>query len=179
MSGRSRGSTDTDFTAARLVARANRELANGLGNLVNRTVTLTHRYPLEPLPAVNRNSVSALTAAAALPDRIDNALARFDFRAATDAIWEVVLTGNRTLEHERPWELGRHPTDPTIRARLNTVLAALVDACRTLAEECTPFIPDGAAQLLRQLGTGTRPGPVGPTFALLNTSTPDPITIAS
>ena len=89
----------------------------------------------------------ALTAAAALPDRIDDALARFEFRAATDAIWQVVLAGNRTLEHERPWELGRRPNDPVIRARLNTVLAALVHTCRILAEQCTPFISDGAARL--------------------------------
>jgi methionyl-tRNA synthetase len=173
------GSTDTDFTATRLVQRANRELANGLGNLVNRTVSLAHRYPLATLPAVDHNSVPAFTAAAALPDRIDDALARFDFRAATDAIWQVVLAGNRTLEHERPWELGRRPNDPVIRARLNTVLAALVHTCRILAEQCTPFIPDGAARLLRQLGTGTQLGPVGPPFARLDTSTPNLITNAS
>jgi methionyl-tRNA synthetase len=123
--------------------------------------------------------VPAFTAAAALPDRIDDALARFDFRAATDAIWQVVLAGNRTLEHERPWELGRRPNDPVIRARLNTVLAALVHTCRILAEQCTPFIPDGAARLLRQLGTGTQLGPVGPPFARLDTSTPNLITNAS
>jgi hypothetical protein len=53
------------------------------------------------------------------------------------------------------------------------VLTALVHRCRILAEQCTAFIPDGAAQLLRQLGTGTQPGPVGPTFAPLDTSTPN------
>ena len=170
---------DTDFTAARLVQRANRELANGLGNLVNRTVSLAHRYPLATLPAVDHNSVPAFTAAAALPDRIDDALARFEFRAATDAIWQVVFAGNRTLEHERPWELGRRPNYPVIRARLNTVLAALVHTCRILAEQCTPFIPDGAARLLQELGTVTQLGPVGPPFARLDTSTPNLITNAS
>ena len=147
---------------------------------MNRTVSLAHRYPLATLPAVDHNSVPAFAARRPrCPTGSTTHCARFDFRAATDAIWQVVLAGNRTLEHERPWELGRRPNDPVIRARLNTVLAALVHTCRILAEQCTPFIPDGAARLLRQLGTGTKLGPVGPPFARLDTSTPNLITTAS
>src|SRR5262249_11943628 len=73
---------DTDFTTDRLVHRADTELANGLGNLVNRTLTLVHRRAggrVAPPPALDGTW-------ARLPERVDRALARFDLRAATGAL---------------------------------------------------------------------------------------------
>ena len=165
---------DTDFTVPRLVERANRELANGLGNLVNRTVSLVHRHRIaiaaEPLRAAAH--LGALRAAAAdLPGRIDDALHRFDFRAATDAIWAVVAEGNRAIEREQPWRLAGRPDDAAARARLDAVSGALVHACRVLAAECAPFLPDGADRLRAQLGHGAQVGQAGPTFARLPVDT--------
>jgi methionyl-tRNA synthetase len=141
----------------RLVQRADRELANGLGNLANRTVSLVHRYGWRP--DSDPGPLADLTAAArALPVRIDEALGRFDFAAATAAIWDLVQCANRAVERERPWELAHR--DAT--ARRDGVLAALVHACRVMATECAPFIPDGAQRLRGQLGTGASVGPVGP-----------------
>lgn len=154
------GGADTDFTVARLVQRSDRELANGLGNLANRTVSLVHRYGRRP--DSDPDAVADLTAATrALPARIDDALGRFDFAAATAAIWDLVQCANRAVERERPWELARR--DAT--ARRDGVLAGLVHACRVLAAECAPFIPDGAQRLRGQLGAGASVGPVGPAFA--------------
>jgi methionyl-tRNA synthetase len=166
------GNTDTDFTVPRLVDRANRELANGLGNLVNRTVSLVQRCKLQRLNAAELDTVPtslgpALGAAAALPARIDGALARFDFRAATDAIWDVVAAANRAVDAERPWELARRDA---AAARLQVVLSALVTVCRAVSTECAPFIPDGAGRLRRQLGAGASVGPVGPAFLRLDGS---------
>ena len=98
---------DTDFTVPRLVERANRELAHGLGNLVNRTVSLVHRHRIAI--AAERTGGRAPRGAApgggrpAGPDR--RRADRFDFRAATDAIWALVAAGNRAIERERPWQL--------------------------------------------------------------------------
>jgi methionyl-tRNA synthetase len=142
---------DTDFTEARLRTRADTELANGLGNLVHRVLTLAHRFragriaPAAPLATV-----------ATLPARIDAALARFDFRAATAALLDVVAEANRFVEHTRPWTL--------TGAELDEVLATAVHTCRTLATELSPFLPDGAARLSGQLGDADTVSPPTPVF---------------
>jgi methionyl-tRNA synthetase len=146
---------DTDFTAQRLVARADRELANGLGNLVNRTITLVHRTRDGRVAPAG----DGVGGAALLPGRIDRALARFDPRAATDALWAVVEEANRLVETARPWQLtGRD---------LDAVLSTLVYTGRTLATELTPFLPGAAARLRDQLGTGEHVGRPVPAFPRL------------
>ncbi|MEU4426154.1 methionine--tRNA ligase [Actinoplanes sp. NPDC024001] len=118
---------DTDFTEQRLLTRYHQDLANGLGNLVSRTAALARRRPeLEPGEPLGAD----------LPDRIDGALADFDFRAATGAITDVVAEANRFAEQERPWELA----DP------DPVLARLVATCRLLTHELAPFLPAAAAR---------------------------------
>lgn len=148
---------DTDFAVTRLVERADRELANGLGNLINRTVSLVHRYR-------DGRVSDRPPAPSTLPGQVDAALARFDLRAATDAIWRAVEHGNRLVERERPWELAR---DSAAAGRLDTVLATLVHLCREVAKECRPFVPEGAARLATQLSRGATVGPTGAAFARL------------
>ncbi|MCA2217739.1 methionine--tRNA ligase [Jidongwangia harbinensis] len=150
---------DTDFTTARLVHRADSELANGLGNLVNRTLALVHRYRGGRVPATG----AVPAGCAGLPDRIDRALAGYDFRAATDALQAAVDAGNRLVEAERPWELARAGAAD----RLDAVLGTLVRLCRLLTAELEPFLPAGAARLRGQLRDGDRVGPAEPVFARL------------
>jgi methionyl-tRNA synthetase len=126
---------DADFREELLVARAN-ELADGLGNLVNRTVALAAREA--PAPAGVR-----LPEAEALPGAVDAALRGFDLRAAAAAVWEVVAAGNRFVAATRPWELDG--------ARRDDVLGALLDACATIAHELEPFLPAAAGRIRRVL----------------------------
>ncbi|MGC9671217.1 methionine--tRNA ligase [Planosporangium sp. 12N6] len=162
---------DTDFTEERLVHRYDLDLANALGNLVNRTLALVHRYRdghvPESLPLAGAARLTSVCAA--LPGRIDRALRDFDFRAATDALWSVVDAGNRYVEAERPWELARaHAAgDREAGARLDAVLADLVRACRVLAGELRPFLPTGAQRLRGQLLAGDRVGRPQPAFPRL------------
>jgi methionyl-tRNA synthetase len=147
---------DTDFTVERLVSRANSDLAGGLGNLQHRTLTLIHKHRHGQVSAPGsptRLGTELVTGCQALPHRIDQALARFDFRAATGAIWSVVQAGNRFAETERPWELARRAAagDHAASSRLDEVLGILTGACRALATELGPFLPGGAAALGRQL----------------------------
>ncbi|SDT14329.1 methionine--tRNA ligase [Actinoplanes derwentensis] len=148
---------DTDFTVDRLVHCADRDLANALGNLVHRTLSLVHKYRAGRVPLVSGTC-------AGLPARIDRALDAYDFRAATTAIGDVVDDANRLVDAEQPWRLARAGDT----ARLDGVLGGLVDTCRVLAGELRPFIPDGAERLRRQLGHGTQVGwpvPVFPRWA--------------
>src|SRR5262249_44407889 len=137
---------DTDFTAARLVTRANSDLANGVGNLQNRTLTLVyrHREGRIPCPAgVAPLGTELVAACPALPQLIADALAGLHFRTATGASWSVVQAGNRLVETERPWELaGREKQgDDAAATRLDGLLGVLAEACRVLATELQPFIP--------------------------------------
>ncbi|WP_409465220.1 methionine--tRNA ligase [Amycolatopsis sp. GA6-003] len=127
---------DTDFTEARLIARADDELANGLGNLVHRVLSLARRsVPGPPLRTVRP-----------LAGRIDAALADFDFRAATGAVVEAISDANRFVEQTRPWTLSGNDLDE--------VLGTVLGTCRVLATELSPFLPDGAARLRAQLDRG-------------------------
>lgn len=160
---------DADFTTERLVARANTELSNGIGNLVNRTLTLAHRYAggIVPSPPDAAGAPELTTALSALPNAVDAAVTAFDLRRATDAIVEVVDATNRYVNARRPWDLGRAATDGdrAARAELDRVLGVVVHACRVVAGELEPFVPGGAARLREQLGEGTTvrsPDPVFP-----------------
>jgi methionyl-tRNA synthetase len=164
------GTGDTDFTAARLVARANEDLANNLGNLVNRTVAMVHRYrdgraPADTEPGPETQALRAARAAAG--PTIAAALAEFDFRRATDAVVAIGHAGNHYVEALRPWDLSRaERVDGAPTDRLDGVLAELLAAGRDVAHQLTPFLPSAAERIAVQCGQpGTRlpdPAPVFP-----------------
>jgi methionyl-tRNA synthetase len=166
---------DTDFTVERLVNCANRDLANGLGNLQNRTLTLVHKYregqTTKPTGATPLGA-ELVNAYQALPHLIDGALARLDFRTATCAIWSVVQAGNRLVETQRPWELARREKqgDHAAATQLDELLSVLTEACQILAAELQPFIPTGSSVLSSQFHTADGSiAPPAPVFARLKT----------
>jgi methionyl-tRNA synthetase len=171
---------DADFTLARLVARANADLAGGLGNLVSRTVTMVHRYRAGVVPggatdrAAGPGARRLLAACDLAPGLIDAALGGFDFRAAADAAWHIVEQANRYIEDITPWHLSRtEHGDPSAAPRLDTALQVLVHACRRLADELAPFIPATAARVAAQctpsVASGRLPDPE-PVFPRLVTA---------
>ncbi|MBV8989650.1 MAG: class I tRNA ligase family protein [Solirubrobacterales bacterium] len=100
---------DADFREELLADRAD-ELADDLGNLINRVLTLLARCRPGGVARVHGAPRAALPLHAAvesLPERIDRALEDFDFRAAAAAIVEVVAEGNRFISNARPWELAQ------------------------------------------------------------------------
>jgi methionyl-tRNA synthetase len=123
---------DTDFTAERLVASANRDLANGIGNLVQRVRGLVTRVGRVEPEGAAAEALAATVAAA--PHAVDTAIARFDFRAAIDALLAIVVEANRYVESTRPWEG-------------NAGLLPLVRAVTVLGDELEPFVPDLAARV--------------------------------
>ncbi len=136
---------DTDFTVGKLVARADEDLANGLGNLVNRVVSMVHRYRGGQVPGAAAPDAGPLGAAVSqAAGRVDAALAGFDLRAGTAAVWRIVEEANRYVERVRPWELARAADRA---ADLDAALAVLVGACRRVAAELAPFVPDAAARV--------------------------------
>jgi methionyl-tRNA synthetase len=146
---------DADFTPDRLSARADADFAGGLGNLVHRIVTMVHRFRGGIVPAAPDNSggLALVGVYRKAPGLVDAALADFDFRRAGHAVWHIVEEANRCIDATRPWELAREERkgDSEAAKRLDTVLVTLVAACRVLADELRPFVPDAAARITQRL----------------------------
>jgi methionyl-tRNA synthetase len=97
---------------------------------------------------------------AELRTRIDDALAAYDLRAATDALGEAVAAANRRLEATAPWLLAaRERASGRSEPAVDRVLTEVISYCRGLADELAIFVPSGAARLHTQLGNGNRIGP--------------------
>jgi methionyl-tRNA synthetase len=141
-------SSDADFREALLAVRAN-ELADDLGNLVNRTITLVSRFRPNGVRSTPPPNEPLLAAVAQASDTIDAALDRFDFRAAAEALWGVVNEANRFVSATRPWELAKAERSGVgaVTARLDTVLSVLVTACHAIAQELCPFLPEAATRI--------------------------------
>jgi methionyl-tRNA synthetase len=133
---------DADFREEPLAARAN-ELADGLGNLINRTIALVRRRRPDPARSDVPAEAARLRALCGeLAGTIDEALAEFDLRGATSALWDVVVEANRFVSVTRPWDGGD---------RVDAILAVLLDACRTVTRELQPFLPAAAVRIDRAL----------------------------
>ena len=155
---------EADFDEERLVESANRDLAHGVGNLVQRVVALAAKDPLggavpraDALPLLTQCSEAART--------IDSAIEAFDLRAATGSVRALIDDVNRYIESTRPWSLpigGRPP-----------VIAAALHATRCVVDELEPFTPTLALRCRERLGTETTrvvPGqPVAPRLELVRT----------
>ena len=120
-----------------------------------------------PVPADGEDLAAACGQAS---ERAGAALAEFDFRAATAAVWAIVAEANRFVNRVRPWDLARAERDGDTSAgrRLDGILSALFGACVELGADLEPFLPDAAARITRQCTPrdGRLPDPV-PVFRRL------------
>ncbi len=168
---------DTDYTAARLVTRANEDLANNIGNLVNRTVSMVRRYRDGVIPSIaaeNLEAANLRAARAEAGDSINQALASFDFRRATETIIRLGDQGNRYVEAVAPWTLAKaERKDGASSQPLDAALGELVETCRVLAAQLEPFLPEAAHRIVQQCGdngpTVAEPLPVFPRLEVSST----------
>ena len=149
---------DADFTIERMIARADDELANGLGNLVNRVVAMIGKYRGGRVPGPQPVAAGAADLAAAIRHadaRIGTALEDFDFRRATAAIWVIADEANRFINRVRPWDLAKAELAKVeAPQQLDAVLRVLFEACSALGRELAPFLPDAAARITGQCTPG-------------------------
>jgi methionyl-tRNA synthetase len=157
--------SDADFTVQRLVSRADEDLADGLGNLVQRTAAMVHRYRGGRVPEGGPGPLAARLEH--LPLDVRAAMGAFDFRAALAAVRDTVDRANRLVNEVRPWELARDGR----AAELDAVLAALVAAGLAVAVQAEPFVPALAGRVRAQLGDGRGElPPLAPVFPRLGSS---------
>ncbi|NPV53581.1 MAG: methionine--tRNA ligase [Firmicutes bacterium] len=157
---------DGDFTIDGLRERYNSDLANDLGNLLNRTVAMTERFlgGVVPAPGASDGRDDALVANAMRAARAAREkMEALDFSGAIADIWTIVDDGNKYIDEKAPWTLAR---SETMRDALNTVMYNLVEALRVTAIMVSPFIPGAARKIWDQLGLDGSPEGAGWASAL-------------
>jgi methionyl-tRNA synthetase len=135
---------------ATLHDRYHADLANELGNLLNRTVAMVGRYRDGVLLATDVDADAAELGRAAAAG-FDLHMERLDFTGALEQAWTLVRALNRFVEEQQPWQLAR-AEGPEAARRLDVALATLVDGCRLLAVLLAPFLPSAAGRMLRSVG---------------------------
>ena len=146
---RCRTRSDADVSIAAILDAHDRDLADRLGNLVQRCITLAGKVcdGRVPPPDDGAHASELRALAAALPARVDAALDAFLPDEAAAAIVELLDAANRALERSAPWQLAR--TDPAAAAR---ALHAPLEAARIATGELSPLVPGVAAAIAVRLG---------------------------
>ena len=133
-----------------IISRMNVELANDLGNLAQRSLSLIAKNLGGVLPArgpATEDDIALLDAANALPDMVRARMEQQTFHEALEDIWKVIRAANSYIDRQAPWALRK--TDPE---RMAVVLRVLVDTMRVVATLLQPFMPESIAKMLDQLG---------------------------
>ena len=141
--------SDGDFSHESIVSRINNELANDLGNLVQRSLSMINRYydAVIPEPSVLLDADKILLGKAGTLLEVNRV--HFDvqaFHLALEAIWTVVRSANIYVDHQAPWKLIKE--NPT---RAGTTLWVLANTIKQIALMLKPFIPISADKILDQL----------------------------
>jgi methionyl-tRNA synthetase len=145
---------DGDFSQSAMVTNINSDLANGIGNLLSRTLTMIERFSNGTIPAAGTPAIPELEAAIAatatsLPEQIDQGYRALAFRENLQAIWELIGLCDEYIDKAAPWKLAKNPEN---HPRLNTVLNTASRALQLLSVLIYPYMPQTAVQLTQQLG---------------------------
>ncbi len=141
---------DGSISHAAVVLRVNVELANDLGNLSQRSLSLIARNcdgRLPPRGDITADDATLLDAAASLPGLLRERIDRQVFNEALEEAWKVIRAANVYIDRQAPWALRK--TDPV---RMAAVLRVLADVLRAVATVLQPFMPGSMAAMLDQLG---------------------------
>ena len=145
---------DGDFSEQGMVTAINNDLANGIGNLLSRTLTMVERFSAGVVPAAGVPAIELLEAqieqtARALPDQTEARFLELQFRENVQHIQTLVRLCDEYIDKAAPWKLAKKPDD---FPRLQTVLNVTSRALRILSVLLYPYIPHTAEQFARQLG---------------------------
>jgi methionyl-tRNA synthetase len=142
---------DGNWTDAGFAARYQAELANGLGNLVNRSLSMLKRYRQGIVPKRSEELAPDASKASASTEQ---QLRGHELQSALESIWSLVNRANQYVDQTAPFKLAK---DPAQAARLDEVLYNLAEVCRVLAILLWPFVPTTAEKIYAQLGLSSSP----------------------
>ncbi|MCX8155917.1 MAG: methionine--tRNA ligase [Verrucomicrobiae bacterium] len=142
---------DGNWTDAGFSSRYHAELANGLGNLLNRTLNMVKRYRQGEVPQPHHELAPEATA---VVEKVITMLRQNELQEGLIAIWSLVNRANQYIDQTAPFKLAK---DPAQAARLDQVLYNLLECCRVLAILLSPYLPTTAARIFEQLNLGKVP----------------------
>lgn len=147
---------DVDLTHKSIVERYNADLANGVGNLASRTLTMIEKYFDGYLPDFNRDAfvddeLQIAQAAAALPAAVESAFDQFKLSDALQLIWDLIARTDKYIASQKPWELAK-ANNPESMARLANVLAHSTAVLRSVGFLAASFFPEKMNELLGAIG---------------------------
>jgi methionyl-tRNA synthetase len=151
---------DGNFSYDALVQRYNGDLANGLGNLASRTLTMIEKYCGGAMPKSSGEQAVSL-APWRVPEKIQQIRSlyeQFQFTRALEEIWRLITDVDLLISEQKPWVLAE---DPAKRAQLETVLWIAADTLRVVTVLAHPVIPSATERLWKSLGQGGSVGEQG------------------
>ena len=141
---------DGDYRPTRLHARYNADLANDLGNLLNRVLGLLNKnfdaIPSPTTPGEFDDDIMTLTNETIAS--IDGYIKLFAFDSALESIWELIRRVNKYVQQTEVWTL----TEPETKPRMGTILYNCLEALRIISVFLSPFIPETAEKIQKQIG---------------------------
>ena len=143
---------DSSFSNEALVSRQNSDLANDLGNLFSRSLTMVGKFAdnKTPQPGTASDKDTELAQAATkMVAEFQNQMGQFAFHRALQAVWEVIGRANRYIVENAPWELAKESADSE---RLATVLYHLLESLRLITLCIQPIMPTTAQKMAAALG---------------------------
>lgn len=148
-------SNDGSITYELIIERINSDLANILGNLVNRTISMSHKYfdgiVYEPT-CYTELDLEIRDMVLSLPNKVKEKMDELRVADAIDEIFDVLRRCNKYIDETTPWILAKENDTE----RLKTVLYCLLEAIRSAAVLLQPFLPDTADNIFKQLNTKNR-----------------------
>ncbi len=142
---------DGSFSFDALVGRYNSELANGLGNLASRTLTMIKQYREGVIPAPSAALHSLEASAVKAIDAATRAFDGFEFSRGLEAIWSMLSDVDKFIVEQAPWKLAKS-TEPGAQQQLNDALYASAETLRIAVALLHPVLPESTASIWTQLG---------------------------